>query len=232
MSDPVVLRILRPFANEQEYLAAEAWTIEDRSIVLVDQDELAKDTLVRFEVVLEDGSRPIRAEGKVSRHVPPTGERPGGLKVRFRRFDAATKRFIERAVAERQSQRRSRRPPPAAPLVLDDAPAEERSVPSTSAPESVAPSAPSASAPDSIVPSASEPESVASHATAPDAPQPETSTTAAVDSAPPRSDRSGVRPRVVSPPPNRDELLTRLRERAARLAKARISERDVEEDTG
>jgi hypothetical protein len=192
VADPVVLRIQRPYATEQDYIVAEAWTIEDKSIVLVDQHDLPKDTLVRFEVILEDGSKPIRAEGKVSRHVPPTGDRPGGLKVRFRRFDAATKRFIERAVAERQSQRRSRRPPPAAPLVLDEEPI----------PSQPAPSQPEASQPEiaSVPDAASDPETASEPATA-EPPEARASV------------RDGSRPTVVAAPAQRDELLERLRER-------------------
>ena len=69
--------------------------LEDRHITeddlrrVIDQAELPHETLVKFSIVLADGSKPIRAEGKVSRYVPPTGDRPGGLKVRFRRFDSA-----------------------------------------------------------------------------------------------------------------------------------------------
>lgn len=176
----MLLEVARPYANAEEFLKAEAWTIEDRSIVLVDQTELPHDTIVRFEIVLEDGSKPIRAEGKVARYVPPTGDKPGGLKVRFRRFDSATKRFIDRAVAERQSQRRSRRPPPPnQPLVLDEpVPASSSDPHLDSAPESVAP--------PSIVP----------------------------ESTQLVSEPSQVRERVVAAPPNREELLEKLRERA------------------
>lgn len=101
--NPVVVHVVRPYASEQEYLAAEAWSIDSRSIVLVGAEPLPADTAVLFDIALSDGTKPIRAEGRVVSAVAPNGERPGGLKVRFKRFGAATKAFIERAVASKSS---------------------------------------------------------------------------------------------------------------------------------
>jgi hypothetical protein len=197
VADAVLLRVERPYASEDEYIAQEGWTIDDKSIVLVGQEELPKDTVVRFEVVLADGSKPIRAEGKVSRLIAATSGKPGGLKVRFRRFDAATKKFIERAVAERKAARRSRKPPASElpPLVLE--------------PEAAAPA--SMPAPDAE----SEPDAAPEIVAGGDAVE-------AAMSPPPvkrgRAQRAG--PKVVSAPPNRDELLQRLRDRLAKIRKA------------
>jgi hypothetical protein len=99
VSSPVVLHITRPYADAEEYLRAEAWSIEERAMLLIDQPALAKDTAIVFDVTLRDGSRPIKAEAKVTRSVEPEGNRPGGLRVRFKRYGAPTKAFIERAVA-------------------------------------------------------------------------------------------------------------------------------------
>lgn len=197
MADPVVLRVPRPYPDENAYLAAEAWSIDDKGMVLVDQQSLPKDTLVRFEIVLDDGSKPIRAEAKVHKLVPGDDDRPGGLKVRFRRFDAATKRFIDRVMEERRKERRSRRPPPAelAPLVLE--PESPSSSETESAPQSVAPSAPEQSAPEV----ASEPIASAQESVPEEAPRP-----AALRA-------SGSGPRVVPAPANREELLEKLRAR-------------------
>jgi hypothetical protein len=96
--NPVVVHVVRPYASEQEYLAAEAWSIDARGMLLVDADALAPDTAVLFDVALEGGQKPIRAEGRVVKVVAPANGRPGGLKVRFKRFGSATKAFIERAV--------------------------------------------------------------------------------------------------------------------------------------
>ncbi|MBK7581735.1 MAG: hypothetical protein IPI67_16190 [Myxococcales bacterium] len=228
MSDPVVLRVHRPYADEAAYIAAEWWSIDDKAVLLIDQPPLAKDTVVRFEIVLDDGSKPIRAEGKVHKSVPADGDHPAGLRVRFRRFDAATKRFIDSVMAERRRERRSRRPPPAElePLVLDpepsspsDAAASERA-PAQSGPEVVSQPLASQPAPESA-PAASATRSASdqdAEATMPNVSE------AAVDTAvsAEHSERgvarstpaSGPGPRSVSAPPNRDELLARLRERA------------------
>ncbi len=100
--NPIVVHVVRPYASELEYLAAEAWSIDARAMLLIDAPELPADTAVLFDVALVDGQKPIRAEGRVVGMVPPKGGRPGGLKVRFKRFGAATKAFIERAVKARE----------------------------------------------------------------------------------------------------------------------------------
>jgi hypothetical protein len=96
--NPIVVHVVRPYASEQEYLAAEAWSIDARGMLLVDVEALAADTPVLFDIALADGSKPIRAEGRAAGVIAPSGGHPGGLRVRFKRFGAATKAFIERAV--------------------------------------------------------------------------------------------------------------------------------------
>jgi hypothetical protein len=101
--NPVVVRVVRPYSSEQDYLSAEAWSIDQRGMLLIGADALPADTAVLFDVALADGQKPIRAEGRVVGVIAASGERPGGLKVRFKRFGAATKAFIERAVKARQA---------------------------------------------------------------------------------------------------------------------------------
>ena len=98
MTTPVTLHITRPYATVEDYLAAEAWTVDQHAMLLVDQPPLERDTAIVFDVTLGDGSRPIKAEARVSRVVEPTGDRPGGLRVRFKRYSAPTKAFIDRAM--------------------------------------------------------------------------------------------------------------------------------------
>ena len=93
--NPVVVHVVRPYSSEQEYLAAEAWSIDARGMLLVDAEPLAPDTAVLFDVALADGQKPIRAEGRVVKAVAASNGQPGGLRVRFKRFGAATKAFIE-----------------------------------------------------------------------------------------------------------------------------------------
>ncbi|HYJ10700.1 MAG TPA: hypothetical protein VEX18_16875 [Polyangiaceae bacterium] len=124
--NPIVVHVVRPYASELEYLAAEAWSIDARTMLLIAADELPTDTAVLFDVALRDGHKPIRAEGRVVGMVPPTGDRPGGLKVRFKRFGAATKAFIERAVKAREQA-----PSSSATSSTEAAPPPEPALPSS-----------------------------------------------------------------------------------------------------
>ena len=150
MPGPVVIHLSRPYANAEEYLAREAWSIDTRSMVLVGQAELPKETDIVFDVTLADGSKPIRAEARVVGAVAPTEGRPGGLKVRFKRYGAATRAFVERAVSARWSLGDA---PVATP---DPGPASMRPPTSVRPPASVPPPA-SARPPASVPPSAPAP---------------------------------------------------------------------------
>ena len=77
-TEPRVLHVVRPYANVDEYVAAEAWSVDQRSMLLIDQPPLPADTAIVFDVKLGDGSRPIKAEARVMALRDPTmGE--GGL---------------------------------------------------------------------------------------------------------------------------------------------------------
>ncbi len=93
------MHVVRPYASEAELIEREGWTVGSKGMLLVDQDALAADTIVRFDVALADGTKLVVAEGKVVGSEAPIGARPGGLRVRFRRFGATTKAFIDRALA-------------------------------------------------------------------------------------------------------------------------------------
>lgn len=207
VSEPLVLRVVRPYATQEEFLAEESWTIiDDKSMILVGE-ELEKDTIIRFELVLTDGSRLMRGEAKVTRAVPEADGRPAGIRVRFRRFGASTKELIDRVLADRKKTRRSKRSATPAPLVLDAEPAI--SFP----PEPALPSEP--------VGSASLPPDVEPDSTVIDVPPIPAPIQASKRTPPPapssrRERLRSSRPGPVDPPPNREELLQRLRERAAK----------------
>lgn len=126
---PVVLHVIRPYASEEEFLAVEAWTIDARGMVLLEQQNLEPETTVVFDVSLTNGAKLIRAEARVAGYLAPSDDRPGGLRIRFKRFGAQTKAFIDRAVAAREQElatSMSSRPPPAPgstpkPLLLPEA---------------------------------------------------------------------------------------------------------------
>ncbi len=97
MPSPIVIHVLRPYASEEQYLASEGFSISAKSMLLIDQPPLPVDTAVIFDVSLTNGQKPIRAEGIVLSYVEPNAEQPGGVRVRFKRYGAATKAFIDRA---------------------------------------------------------------------------------------------------------------------------------------
>jgi hypothetical protein len=178
--NPVILHVVRPYASEEVFLAAEAWTIDARGMVLLDQQNLEPETAVVFDVSLSNGVKLIRAEGRVAGYLAPSDDRPGGLRIRFRRFGGQTKSFIDRAIAARElelSASVSSRPPPPGP----------------------------GSTPKPLL--------------LPEQP-------------PLPMERSGIHRRPLMPvdaPPNRDELLDRLRARsAATRDEARTPEHDAE----
>jgi hypothetical protein len=105
---------VRPYANVEEYLAAEAWTVDARTMLLVGESGLAPDSAIVFDVTLADGARPIKAEARVSGVVEPMDGKPGGIRVRFRRYGAPTKAFIERAMTFVASGVDTGPPPPPA----------------------------------------------------------------------------------------------------------------------
>ncbi|HEY6561858.1 MAG TPA: hypothetical protein VI072_31535 [Polyangiaceae bacterium] len=209
MSEPVILRVVRPYASEDEFLAGDLWTIDSKAALLIGVAPLDPGTLVRFDVVLSTGERVIRAEGKVLKYVDATPARPGGLRVRFTRFGGSTKAFIDRAVQLRRAS----------------TPARPEATPSASTPEP-APSPPAGSAPTSSAPRASGP---APRASEPPEPELRSGVTASAEPLPQSlpaaagtdfgERRQVLRDRAVqqvSPPANRDALLDRLRSRARR----------------
>ncbi|GEM_PF-1064983 len=99
VTDLVLVRIVRPYETRAEYLAAEAETIDQRGMLLVDAEPLPPGTLVRLSVRLASGETVIEAEGRVRRHRAPRDGRPGGLLVQFKRYGASTKSFIDAAIA-------------------------------------------------------------------------------------------------------------------------------------
>jgi len=131
LSEPVVLHVIRPYASADEYLRHEAWTMDARTMLLIGEADLPPGTPVTFDVTLGDGSRPIRAEARALANVEPSGSRPGGLRVRFKRYGASTKTFIDKAVefSDRASLRPAPRATPEPPRPASIAPAAAPATP-------------------------------------------------------------------------------------------------------
>jgi hypothetical protein len=204
LSSPIVIHMLRPYASEEEYLAHERFSIEAKSMLLIDQPALPIDTSVVFDVTLENGQKPIRAEARVVGYVEPEGGRPGGVRVRFRRFGAATKAFIDRAVNGTPAVAAPVLDAPAVAAPVLDAPAV--AAPVLDAPAVVAPTVEAAAVRDVPAPSTTN----AAHTPAQEH--------AALQASQPHEadEASGIHRKTVAPvlaPPNRDALLARLRGR-------------------
>jgi hypothetical protein len=209
LSSPIVIHILRPYASEEEYLEHERFSIEAKSMLLIDQPVLPIDTSVVFDVTLDNGQKPIRAEARVVGYVEPEGGRPGGLRVRFRRFGAATKAFIDRAVNG---------PATASPIELPQAAAPTPSVPAIAAPVLDVAPAPTvtAAAPVFDPPLATTPAPEVSAHSAPQAAPPAAPAPLQANEAHEADEASGIHRKTVAPvpvPANRDALLARLRGR-------------------
>ncbi len=188
-----------------------------RSMVLIDQPELPVDAVVRFDVALADGTKLIRAEGRVLRSLPPLGSRPGGLQVKFTRFGASTKAFLDRAVALRDGARShaSELPPPARPSAPPPSNADVLVEPSATPPE-VSPELSLAPPVVAAPPLEERPEAASAGSDAASAEARAVGSAGAPSPSRPPSP-SHVRRKVELPSPQgRDEVLARLRARAAR----------------
>jgi hypothetical protein len=214
------LHIPRPYATLDEYLDGDFWTVDRKEMFLIGAPSFDVGVAVKFTIELEDGTAVVTGEGRAVEYTAPSDEFPGGLKVRFRQLDADSKAVLRRALELRRK---------AYQAAMEEAAAAEGNA--------------NASPPPDAPPQVAEPKVVAASAMAPMAavlPNPPVVFAAAsgapsigpdllamsVPPARPTSSLAGPpKPRavsrhhgkVVSPPPNRDALLRRLRERARSL---------------
>jgi hypothetical protein len=211
------MRVVRPYDNEDDLIEGDFASLGRPWIILPDVSVLPVGELVRFEVVLASGAPAIRGEGNVVAYHAPGGPKPAGLEVKFTRIDARTKSIIERVHAKRVALGRTASRPPAPPSAPQAEPVADAAAPEPAPPpEPVA----DAAAPEPPPP----PEPVAEAAAAPvfaDPPAPPPATVGDAPDAPdqPTEDaHAAAAPlRKVAPPPNRDEILERLRARGRDL---------------
>jgi hypothetical protein len=110
-SPPVALRIVRPFADEDAMLAAEAAAFSRTGVVLIGAPSRPNGVVLRFEIALSDGTPAMRGEGRVVGFRPGNNDEESALMLRFTRLDVKSKALLDRAVALRE-ERRSMAPPP------------------------------------------------------------------------------------------------------------------------
>jgi hypothetical protein len=109
-SPPVALRIVRPYRDEAELLAAEANAFTRTGVVLIGAPSRPNGVVLRFELALRDGGAIMRGEGRVVGYRAPTASDEGALMLRFTRLDVKSKSLLDRAVAL-GTERRSMPPP-------------------------------------------------------------------------------------------------------------------------
>jgi hypothetical protein len=113
------LRVVRPYTTEEEFLDAEAYTLNSRSVLLIDISPYPEGETVRVELTLRTGKPLILAEGAVVKHLAKSTTRPAGLVVRFRRMSGASSEFLKRAVARNAERPQSSSPLASTPLTLE-----------------------------------------------------------------------------------------------------------------
>lgn len=179
-SRPLGMRIQRPYDTEDEFIRGDGLAIGRLSMILLGAPPRPPNIIIRFEIVLKNGTPVMRGEGRVVAHRVHTNGRQG-LEVRFTRLNSHSKALIEKILQLRRSgvltpQTQSQRPPApdapskapsqrpssSAPAAEADDDASTESAPRLSAPTSSPPavkaeapepapvSAPSAAAPESV----------------------------------------------------------------------------------
>lgn len=189
MSGPFTLRIVRPYASRDEFLQSDCWTVERTEMLLVGVEGVSQGAHVNFEIVLENREVVVRGEGRALELIEPREGRPGGVRIRFKQLDSASKSTLRKAleIQKRQVAEKATPPPIAEPAPVVPGP---ETAPVAAAPETQSPTA------SARTPLPLEEPAVAQ-------PEPER--------------ESGVHHRVagrIPTPENREALLDRLRERA------------------
>ncbi|MGA3120102.1 MAG: hypothetical protein ABSF69_04960 [Polyangiaceae bacterium] len=194
---PVAIRIMRPYATEDEYLEHELETLTRASITLVGAQPRAEGVVLRFELTLASGAVLLRGEGRVTGFKPNAYGGVGGLALRFTRVDTRSKALIDKAASLREKRRPSLRAPDSVSVL----PARASTPAASPSSLSVAPARPSSLPPPPT-------RSSAPHATVNPSP-----------SQPPAGAMNAIARgrRDEGRRPDRDELLGRLRARAKAL---------------
>ncbi len=212
LKPPAAIRIARPYANEDEFLAQELDMLTRTTVTLVGAASRPQGVVLRFEILLASGQVVLRGEGRVLAFKPNAHRGVGGLTLRFTRLDTRSKALVDRAAALRDRRRPSQAPLPSAASLPELPP----SGPSLDSPTKDPPSGPVPDVRLAAVPPSARPPPVQVTLDA-------RSASAARDDASPEllaEPGSAVRlagARVVQPAPDREALLTRLRARAKAL---------------
>jgi hypothetical protein len=224
---PVAIRVMRPYSSEDAFLERELETLTRTSIILVGAQSRPVGVVLRFEVVLENGTSIMRGEGRVVSHKPNAFNDQPGLTLRFTRLDTRTKALVDKAATLRDEKTRA-------------------------ALGSAAPASPSKPPPAVSVPQNKIPQNIPVHLTPPPKPvavAAQAVTPVAIASVKPPPGQPSAPPVAVPPPEpsdpilvastgempamtperaaaiaNREDVLDRLRARRKNLTDARMTE--------
>lgn len=132
---PVAVRISRPFASDEDFLTHEAHTLSKTGMVLIGAPAKPVGVVLRFEVVLSNGSVLMRGEGRVVAFKENVLRDQPGLTLRFTRLDPKSKALVDRAALIREARAKGEpTPPPSATTHASDLP--PASVPASMPPAS------------------------------------------------------------------------------------------------
>lgn len=232
---PVAIRIVRPYQTEDEFLTSELETVGKTSIILIGAHPRPTGVILRFEVTLASGATILRGEGRVLGHKESAFRGQPGLSLRFTRLDPKSKALVDRAAAMREARLSAASMPPAAPVSAPapepepppppppPPPSEPVSDPAIQAALTAASPEPPRAEPVEDMPTYVETRESSPLLVAPIAPMSEP-----VLAAPPVVAPPTPRPplastsRTLDAPPDRDALLSRLRQRAAGLSREQV----------
>jgi hypothetical protein len=223
---PVAIRVMRPYSSEEAFLERELETLTRTSIILVGAQSRPVGVVLRFEVVLENGTSIMRGEGRVVSHKPNAFNDQPGLTLRFTRLDTRTKALVDKAATLRDEKTRAAlgsaapaspsKPPPAVSVPQNKIP-QNIPVDLTPPPKPVA--AAQASAPVAIA--SVKPPPGQPSAAAVVVPPPEPSDPILVASTGEMPAMTAERAAAIA---NREDVLDRLRARRKNLTDARMTE--------
>lgn len=101
---PVAIRLVRPYENEDQFLANELETVGKTSVILIGAHPRPTGVILRFEVTLAGGATVLRGEGRVLAHKENAFRGQPGLALRFTRLDPKSKALVDRATAIREAK--------------------------------------------------------------------------------------------------------------------------------
>jgi hypothetical protein len=186
---PPTIRITRPWASEKEFIEGDLAYLGRTGVLLPNAPAREPGELIRFEIVLSTGAPVFRGEGHVVLYHAPGGAKPPGLEVRFTRIDARSKLVLDRVRERRTALVRSGSMPP--PALVSQAPPGSMSL-----------------GPPPLIMSQAPP------------PGGDTGSFRIIAVRSPETESAILRAKArgpIPPPPNREEMLERLRERAKRI---------------